>query len=1076
MIAVPGNANAAALSASTSPRATAKASVPSASVRAELANLETKARATFGRTSASATQQPGRSGSITGHLVGPNELPIPGACVTAVGRSGTVTASAAANGAFRIGGLAAGSYALEYRDCSAPGSFLTRWSGPAATLSTAARIRVTAGGQNRVPTMTLMSTNPAANMPNQATWRKMLAAAAGQGLSADAAANTGRISGVVTGGGHRLHGICVQVFPVQGGFGYGATTSTNGTYTVRHVKPGRYDVTFAPFFDCASDGNWLQQIYRGHNTPFPFGGNAVRVVSGKATKHINAALRLGGAISGTVRSASGQRLRGICVNVNGRITGGFEGIELPTSRRGTYHLHGLFPGKYSFQFSTGCGNRGNYAPATHRPIKIHGQVVKGVNATLMTGGTITGTVRLGSSSGTPLAGICVSASSSSGSFGNAETGIDGTYRIVGLATGRYQILFQAQCSNEGNYVAATATASATAGQVTSGVDGVMQPGAQISGVVTNEQGKPVANLCINFGGPGTEFANISGTLDDGSYLINQIPAGTYELGFFSECGNSGSYAPYWYNNQTNESLASPIALAAGESQVINAVMQPGVTISGTVTDAAGGKLSRICVFAATPFEAGLGGEFEQDAITGRHGRYSISNLAPGPYYVNFGCGLSTKYADRWYGPASNPAEARLLDLPPGRTSGIDAALQPAGSISGKVTGQAGRPLRNVCVSVYDTSTVSGPGPITSGGFLGPITSAGGVYKASGLPSGSYDLLFYQCLAIHPRYVDQWYRHAGSFGSATPVTVKAGANTPGVNVRLSIGGTISGHAFGAANNPLRNVCVVAFSDTNASFGFATTHKDGSYSISGLGTGRYFVEFEPCNDGNLVSVFATATVHAPRATTGINGTLVAGGSVAGTVTTAGQSSMPISFMCVDVLSSNPSNPGGLGETALDGTYLTTGLAPGSYKVLFDPTCLMGPALAPQWYNNKSSQATADSVVVATGQTTTGIDAALQPDGEITGTVQGPSATNVTGACVTAVPLSGQLFAPYVAVSKSGSYTLLQLPPGRYKVKFSSGCGATGYRTQWWQDAPTRQTAKIVRVPAGQTISGTSATLTQ
>ena len=25
-----------------------------------------------------------------------------------------------------------------------------------------------------------------------------------------------------------------------------------------------------------------------------------------------------------------------------------------------------------------------------------------------------------------------------------------------------------------------------------------------------------------------------------------------------------------------------------------------------------------------------------------------------------------------------------------------------------------------------------------------------------------------------------------------------------------------------------------------------------------------------------------------------------------------------------------------------------------------------------------------------------------------------------------------------------------PGRYRVEFASGCGATGYATQWWQDA--------------------------
>ena len=64
--------------------------------------------------------------------------------------------------------------------------------------------------------------------------------------------------------------------------------------------------------------NWLQQVYKGHNTPFGFGfGNPVKVTSGKTTKGIDARLRLGGEISGIVTARSGRKLGGICVDAEG---------------------------------------------------------------------------------------------------------------------------------------------------------------------------------------------------------------------------------------------------------------------------------------------------------------------------------------------------------------------------------------------------------------------------------------------------------------------------------------------------------------------------------------------------------------------------------------------------------------------------------------------------------------------------------------------------------------------------------------------------------------------------------------
>jgi hypothetical protein len=61
-------------------------------------------------------------------------------------------------------------------------------------------------------------------------------------------------------------------------------------------------------------------------------------------------------------------------------------------------------------------------------------------------------------------------------------------------------------------------------------------------------------------------------------------------------------------------------------------------------------------------------------------------------------------------------------------------------------------------------------------------------------------------------------------------------------------------------------------------------------------------------------------------------------------------------------------------------------------------------------------------------------------------------------------------------SGGYTLAELLPGDYKVRFSSGCGATGYATQWNGGAASQAAANPIPVGAGQTQSGINANLSK
>jgi Carboxypeptidase regulatory-like domain len=1061
LAAIPAVASAAAAQPS-SPSRAASAGRHAGPQPTALATLEQRARASL-------HGQVAHASAITGTVLGAFGLPVTGACVTAVGRSGSVTTSAASSGAFTIAGLRAGSYTLEYRDCAAPGLYRAIWSGGAGWQRTAARVLVGADRVRHVPVMMLPGT-PAALQSRGATWHRFLANAVGRGLSPAAAAKAGQISGVVTGHGKRLRGMCVVVFSVNGGQGYGATTGKNGSYVVRHVPAGRYDVTFAPWF--CQKGNWLQQLYKGHNTPFGFlGGDAVTVRSGKTTKGIDAHLRLGSEISGTVTTRSGRKLGGICVNAEGTVPGGGVGIQLATSGDGSYQLHALFPGKYKVDFTTGCGNNANYAPAALKAIKItYGKHVTARTIVMVPGGVITGTVRLGSSSGTPLAGICVDATNSDGSsFAGDATNAAGRYRLTSLGTQTYQVQFSPGCNNNGNYVGPTKYAHATAGKITGGVNAVMVLGAEISGVVTDIHSHPLSGMCINVSGPSSGNSPY-GTLRDGSYFVNQLPAGTYQLGFSTGCNNSGNYAPYWYNNQDDISLATPIKLTRSASLTINAQMQPGASVSGTITDSHGRKLTGICVFAKAT--TGTGG-FRVAFST--NGTYRLAGLAPGRYLVDFGCGISPRYADQWFPNAPDAASAQAISVPAGQTTGISAVLRPAGSITGVVRGPSGRPLPGVCVAAINTTDRASSVTVVIGGGSGQTTNSRGIYRISGLATGRYDVQFTPCL-FNSRFASQWYRGQASQLSATPVRVRSGATTAGINATMRIGATVTGRVVISSGKPLKFGCVSAYNPKTGQFGFATTGKTGTYTMRALASGRYTVSFSPCRPAvNLITAERHIKVAAPHTTSGVNARLVPGGSASGVVTAAG-SGGPAAFTCVEFISANPANPGGFGFTGADGSYLATGIMPGSYQVLFnDPLCGIGPAgLAPQWYNGQPTQATAAKVMITVGHTTAGINAALQTDGTITGTVRGPLSAALGGICVTAMPLAAGSV-PLVAVSgKSGGFTLIDMVPGRYKVEFSSGCGATGYRTQWWQNAGTRQAATVINVAATQTVTGIDATM--
>jgi protocatechuate 3,4-dioxygenase beta subunit len=1047
------------------------------------------------KTMSPSSRPSGRAGVITGTVTGAGHKPLAGACVVASGPAGAAMAMTNPEGRYAINPLRPGRYTLHFSDCSAPGRYLDQWSGGVQTPAGASSLAVAAGRVRDAGRVTLHSITSAiaaagTRIAVQTSGAGSASAAPGRpirvGTSASAAGK-GAIAGRVTGNGKPLKGICVSAYPRRGR-GARVRTSASGRYRIGSLTPGSYIVAFA---NCSRKSNWIGQYYRNAGFFSRHRPTRIPVRAGRTARGINAHLQLGGEIDGTVRDAHGRPLAEICAEAEGKSGRRFVfGSFTRTSLSGHFVMHALIPASYVVYFQR-CGNRGNYAPvfwknsqtrahATKIVVKS-GSVVRHIDPVMPAGGVISGTVRAKAQGGKRLRGICVYAESRNG-FGFTITGRGGGYRIIGLATGKYRMFFE-RCRSRANVLPQQRSVSVRIGHTVSGFDVSLPPGAIATGVVRDVHGNPVSGICVEFQGKRRFGGGRTGA--DGTYSVNALQSGSYRISFTGGCGNSGSYAPQFYRGESNIAAADRIELTAGRTKGgLNARMQPGATITGNVTDAQGNPVNDVCITFTPVGDLEFGFFFFSNLTIATHGSYAAANLTPGLYAVNFGCFFGTRtLARQWFMAKADQGSANLVSARAGAvTSGISAALQQGGSIAGTVTNRNGTPLARICVQ----ATAQGSQVLAEN--FGPgsaATGKNGGYVLRNLPPGTYVLHFTEC--GRGVYGSRWYDKKATEQAATPVTVTAGGATTGIDETLAPGGSISGIVRSASGTALPGACVIANDQATESEGFGQADRTGHYTVAGLSTGSYQVTFYPCRrtKPRLAASArpAQVAVHAPGAVTGINGKLGVAGSITGTVRDEGGKLQ--AGICVAAVAADASNVTSYGTTGQRGAYQIRGLGAGTYHVYvgdaFCPTNLPGPAFAPQWYKGQQTQATATDVTVTAGSATAGISATLRANGTISGTVTHQS-NPVAGECVTAYPVNptpdplfGETLNPVIGVTASdGGYSLVDLLPGQYQVRFSVGCGASGFGDQWWDNASSQSSATTITVAANGDVTGINASL--
>jgi hypothetical protein len=381
------------------------------------------------------------------------------------------------------------------------------------------------------------------------------------------------------------------------------------------------------------------------------------------------------------------------------------------------------------QFFPGCGNNGNFLPADHPgavPV-TDGKVTAGVDGVLPVGGAISGSVT--DSHGTPLAGICVSASSNNNG-GFSQTAADGSYSLTQLTTGRYTVGFAGGCGNArsvapqsyndvttGDGVGADEI-PVTQGVTTSGINAAMQPGGTVTGLVTSSSGKRLGGACVTatpvgntlFGGGAGVILGLGGAgfglgfavSRHGGYKMANLSPGQYAVDFSTGCGVRGNLAQQFFKGQDGFASADGVSVSPGRTTAgIDGVLRPAGAIAGVVRGTSNRRLPFFCVLATST--AG-GADAPQSATFGFSGKYRLTGLLPGAYHVEFvsGCGPGN-YASQWYKAKSTAASADRVAVRAGHTtSPISADLTRGGSIRVRSASGPAATRSGTCASSHST--------------------------------------------------------------------------------------------------------------------------------------------------------------------------------------------------------------------------------------------------------------------------------------------------------------------------------------------------------------------------------------